>query len=364
MPRLGSFTGHSPIRQWRPTHRPRPYIAFSKCHESRTEEREEPRKRVVVPHACNFMISCAVELAGKEAIAEMNRIPAGLSFVFLCAMSLVLWFRPLLQTFEVATGDDQYTHILLIVPLTVALIIQGWRERAFKPQLWIPAAGLLVISLLIGGLARWGNFGERSGVRLSIEMAGLVVWWIASFVLCFGRPALRFFRFPLFFLFWMVPIPRFLLEMIVASLQRGSAIAAQLMFSICTVPVSREGTILFLPGLELDVNPECSSIRSSLMLIVVTMVLAHLLLRSPCRKALVVAAAVPLSVAKNGLRIFTLAMIATKIDPEVFTGRLHRQGGVIFFLVALAAIMFLVWILRRGEEEVKRTEALHQAGPS
>jgi exosortase/archaeosortase family protein len=65
-------------------------------------------------------------------------------------------------------------------------------------------------------------------------------------------------------------------------------------------------------------------------------------------------------VAKNGLRIFTLAMIFAKVDPEIFSEWLHRQGGVIFLLIALAAILLLVWILRRGEHQLRRTEAPHQ----
>jgi len=84
------------------------------------------------------------------------------------------------------------------------------------------------------------------------------------------------------------------------------------------------------------------------------MVLAQLLLRSPWRKALIIAVAIPLSVAKNGLRIFTLGMLATRVSPSFLTGRLHRQGGIIFFLIALAAILLLIWILRRGESEKPR----------
>jgi len=74
-------------------------------------------------------------------------------------------------------------------------------------------------------------------------------------------------------------------------------------------------------------------------------------LRSPWRRALVVAVAIPLSVAKNGLRIFTIAMLATRVNRSFLTGRLHRQGGVIFLVIALAAIGLLIWMVRRGEGE-------------
>jgi exosortase/archaeosortase family protein len=86
------------------------------------------------------------------------------------------------------------------------------------------------------------------------------------------------------------------------------------------------------------------------MLLVTTMVLAQLLLCSPWRKVLVIGVAVPLSVAKNGLRIFTIAMLGTRVDPEYLTGRLHHDGGIVFFTVALIGVFVLLWILRRGED--------------
>jgi exosortase/archaeosortase family protein len=85
------------------------------------------------------------------------------------------------------------------------------------------------------------------------------------------------------------------------------------------------------------------------MLLVTTMVLAQLLLRSPWRKALLICMAVPLSVAKNGLRIFTIAMLGTRVDPKFLTGKLHRDGGIVFFTIALLATFALLWVLRRGE---------------
>jgi exosortase/archaeosortase family protein len=65
----------------------------------------------------------------------------------------------------------------------------------------------------------------------------------------------------------------------------------------------------------------------------------------------VIAVAIPLSVAKNGLRIFVLAMLTTRVDRSFITGRLHHQGGFIYFLIALAVVLGLIWILRRGDEK-------------
>jgi len=85
------------------------------------------------------------------------------------------------------------------------------------------------------------------------------------------------------------------------------------------------------------------------MLVVTTMVLAHLFLRSWWRKALLVVAAIPLSVAKNGLRIFTIAELATRVDPGFLDGNLHHHGGIVFFAIGVVVVVVLLWILRRTE---------------
>jgi len=116
--------------------------------------------------------------------------------------------------------------------------------------------------------------------------------------------------------------------------------------------VTQDGVRLTIPGLTLEVAEECSSIRSSLMLLVTTMVLAHLLLRSAWGKGVVILAAIPLSIAKNGVRIFTLSMLTVYVDPGFMHGGLHHQGGIVFFLVFLAGLFVLIWLVRRAERKL------------
>jgi exosortase len=278
-------------------------------------------------------------------------------FAILATISLAIWWRPLASSFALALRDEQYTHILLILPISAALIFVDWIFVDWKspnPSSGLSVrigAGLLAMAILANIVVRWRVLPLPSDIQLSINMLALVLWWIATFVLCFGIDAFRRMLFPLWFLLWMVPLPEFALNAIVSFLQHGSAAAAHLLFLIAGIPVAQRGMLVHIPGLTLEVAPECSSIRSSLMLLVTTMVLAHLFLRSFWRKFLVVALAIPLSVAKNGLRIFVLGVLATRVDPSFLTGRLHRQGGIIYFLIALAAIFLLLWILHRGEEK-------------
>jgi len=259
---------------------------------------------------------------------------------------LLVGWRALLSALALALHNDEYTHLLLILPISASLIFS---ERELLKPATEPALGLgwslLIVAILVGGFSRT----SLADVQLSLSMLAIVIWWVGSFILCFGSRVARLFLFPLCFLFWLVPIPTPLLERIVAIWQHGSAISASLMFSALGIPNTQDGVMLSIPGLNLEVAQECSSLRSSLMLIVTSMVLAQLFLQSFWRKTVVVLAAIPLSIAKNGVRIFTISMLGTRVDAGFLHGNLHRHGGIVFFLLALFAVVLLLWLLGRSE---------------
>ena len=273
-----------------------------------------------------------------------------LSFVALGVISVAVWWRALFATFFLALGNDEYTHILLILPVSAALILlQRDSIRHFARPSFGVGTSLLMVAALIGVSGRW-KFGDSSpDIALSLIMVALVIWWIGTVIFCLGTRVFRSALFPLLFLIWLVPLPAFLLDRIVGLLQQGSASLTRLLFTAVGIPVNQTGIVLSIPGIDIEVAKECSSIRSSLMLMVASMVLAQLFLHSPWRKAAVMIAAVPLSVAKNAVRIFTLSMLGTRVDPGFLTGRLHHQGGFVFFLLALASICAIVWLLHRTE---------------
>jgi exosortase len=189
-------------------------------------------------------------------------------------------------------------------------------------------------------------------VRLTLGMLALVSWWLGSVVLCFGGDVLRRFALPLCFLFLLAPVPDVVLSELVRWLQNGSAWSATVLFRAVGETAERSGIFISLATLKIEVAEECSSIRSSCLLLVTTIVLAQLFLRSWWRKGVLIAAAIPLSVAKNGLRIFTIAEFGTRVDAGFLNGKLHHQGGIVFLGIAVAAVVMLLWAIRRSEVAV------------
>jgi len=74
-----------------------------------------------------------------------------------------------------------------------------------------------------------------------------------------------------------------------------------------------------------------------------------LFLRSKWRKLLLIAIAFPLSIAKNAVRIVTIAELGTRLDPSYLHGRLHHDGGIIFLGLAMLVEFSILWILTKCE---------------
>ena len=68
----------------------------------------------------------------RESIFESLSLPV---FSILGAISLAIWWSPLASSFALALHDDQYTHILLILPISAALIFMDWKRP--EPFQWI-----------------------------------------------------------------------------------------------------------------------------------------------------------------------------------------------------------------------------------
>src|SRR5262249_1965106 len=137
---------------------------------------------------------------------------------------------------------------------------------------------------------------------------------------------------------------------VVALLQHESATLSYLLFCIIGVPAVRDGMLISLPQLTIEVAPECSGIHSSIGLLILTLAVADLYVYSRINKILLVLLMVPLCILKNAVRIVTLTTLALYVDPSFITGRLHHRGSILFFFLALIMLAPVVILMRRCEK--------------
>ena len=179
----------------------------------------------------------------------------------------------------------------------------------------------------------------------------IVLLWLGGFLLFYGVTAWRRASFSLLFLLLMVPLPPALLARCIYLLQQGSTEIAYLLFKALGVPVLRQGFLLTVPGVTIEVARECSGIRSSVALFITCLLAGHLFLRTKWRMLVFVLLAFPLAIVKNGIRIATLTLLSVYVDPRFLTGSLHQKGGFLFFLLALAILAPVLLLFQKSEQK-------------
>ena len=115
----------------------------------------------------------------------------------------------------------------------------------------------------------------------------------------------------------MIPIAAIIREEIIVFLQFGSTEFANLLFWISKAPYYREGFFFQLPGISAEVVPQCSGIRSGLVLFITALLAGYLFLNSSWRRIILVICVFPITMLKNGIRITTLTLLGTYVDPRI-----------------------------------------------
>jgi exosortase len=266
--------------------------------------------------------------------------------------------------------DTEHTNAsqVLLIPFISGFLIFRDQQRIFARVQSAVFAGIL-IALVGVALAAAGHFWGVSadeGNRLALTTSSILAIWLGLFVGFYGLEAFRVALFPLLFLSFCIPIPTVILKPLIILLQRGSAEITLILLRLSGTLVYREGFFFLMPGLTIEVAPECSGIRSGLSMLILTILAGHILLETTWRRLLLVVVAIPIMIFKNAVRIVTLTLLSIHVDPAIIQSRLHREGGIPFFLIALLLTYPVLKVLMKAErrERSERTEKDDAGGQS
>lgn len=279
-------------------------------------------------------------------------------FFLVTAILAVCFGKPLFDLLRLAAKDDLYSYIPLIPLISIYLV---WLQKKSLPRLSEPAhklaapffgGGFLTIAVY------W--FAVRSKSLANEDYLALTIFAFLLFftgVCCvfFGKEMLRAIAFPIGLLVFMIPFPEFVRHGIETFLQNGSAFVAAELFKLSGMPVYQDGLMFRLPGFNLEVAPECSGIRSSLVLFIMSLLTGYLFLRRPWNRTMLALAVIPLALLRNGFRIFVIGQLCVRVGPEMINSPVHRHGGPLFFILALLPLFLLLIFLRKSERVNKES---------
>jgi len=297
-----------------------------------------------------------------EDVIDQPRAPASINkrFVGWCLYLVILcgaFALPLRAFVTYARNSDVHSYGLLIPFVTAYLIYIRWKQLSrelssawgYALLLTATGTGALLASL------RFTELGQND--YMTLIALSFVCFAIAGAFLFLGGKWAYSAMFPLFFLAFMIPLPEAAVDFLENASKEASAEVANWLFLISGTPVLRAGTVFQLPGITIEVAKECSGIRSSLVLVITSLLAANMFLHTTWRRALLVCAVIPLGLLRNGLRILVISLLCVHIGPQMIHSVIHRRGGPVFFVASLVPLFVVLWWLRRGDVAVQQRRA-------
>ncbi len=238
-------------------------------------------------------------------------------------------------------ADPNSSHGFLIPFVSAWFAYKAWPQIK---ELKIESSflGLLLIAFGIMTLAFGVTVHELFTSRFSlvILLAGLTL----SFL---GPKIFYYLLLPIAFLVFMIPIPVTVYDAIALPLRYLVSILATEGMQAVGLPVLREGNIIILPNVSLEVVEACSGMRSLVSLIALGTAYAFMLLEGTWRRTILIIATVPIAVLTNITRVFITGVLARHYGASVAEGFFHDFAGLVVFVVALILTAFTGFILSK-----------------
>ncbi len=236
--------------------------------------------------------------------------------------------------------DPNYSHGWLVP------VIAGWlawrvsrRIKLADAQPWLGSAEMLagLILHLTAQVTPWPL----------LDFAGLVLLLRGLAIYLGGSATARHYMVPIFFLFFMFPLPVTWTSSIAVWLQDAVSQISAGLLSLFWV-IYQRGHTLYLAGIEqpLLVAEECSGLRQIVAFLALAFLLAHLSQLNRFKGTLLVLSALPCALLANVARVVLMAMGIRWFGPSIFTGWMHDLPALFTLPVGLLLFLFVSrWLI-------------------
>ena len=249
---------------------------------------------------------------------------------------LLIWFYwPVLTSLANSlTVSEDYSFGLLLPFVSAYIVYLKWpklRSQAWQPS-WI---GLVIIALgfvlyILGDLAAAFYFPP---VSFLVVVAGLL--WLLG-----GWRMVRELAFPLFLLFFMIPLPAMVMKSLTMPLQLISSRLAAGMLQGIGVPVMRQGNVIDLGVRQLQVVDACSGLRYILSLSALGFIYCYFYQRRSWKAFVLLVSLVPAAILANTFRVAAMGLF-----PVLQEGFWHSFSGWLIFIFCFGVLGLLNWLM-------------------
>ena len=182
----------------------------------------------------------------------------------------------------------------------------------------------------------------RSQEMALFEVVSQIPILTGVLLLVFGRSCLRWAWFPLFFMFFMVPLPGSVIDSLTGPLKQAISYTVENLLYEAGYPIARVGVTLMVGHYQLLIADACSGLNSMFSLGALGMLFIYLIDRpSKLFNALMIASIIPIAFLANMVRVTLLVLITFYWGDEAGQGFLHGFAGMVLFLTAIGGFILL-----------------------
>ncbi len=267
---------------------------------------------------------------------------------------LIVCYLPVMKNLVIQWSTDEDVGHGFFVPIVAGYI--AWQRRdellssPSRPNYWgVALIAWAAVQVFVGTL----------GAELFLQRTAIIETIIGIILVWGGTRALRILTLPLCLLPFMIPIPTVVYNQITFPLQIFASRVAEVVLSLLNIPVLRDGNVLELASQKLSVVEACSGIRSLLSLTFLSIIYAYFFDKKVWMRFALFLLTIPIAIIANASRV-TFTGILSEWRTDLAQGFFHLLEGWIIFIVALAILVFVHFLINQIYAVVQRRKVLHE----
>jgi len=268
-----------------------------------------------------------------------SKLALGFSAVLATVSLGYLYFESLAFLFNQWMNSDDYSHGIFVPLISLFLIWQS-RHRIAAAGTTGSWWGMVIV---LSGLALY-LIGELATLYV-LQHLSLWIVLVGLVVAAVGIHATRTIAFPLGYLLTSIPLPMFLYAGLSSQLQLWSSALGVGCLQLVGVTAFREGNVIDLGPVQLQVVEACSGIRYLLPLTSLAILCAYLFKDRMWKRITLVLSSIPISILVNGFRIGMIGVLVEWYGQGASEGFAHLFEGGILFMASLGLLILEMWFL-------------------
>ena len=233
--------------------------------------------------------------------------------------------------------QPDYSHGFLVIPIALFFL---WTKRSrmpraeFRPSIY--GVALLALACALHVAAGAFYLGPLDGWTIPIWAAGAVWLLFGWHILAWSLPSIVF-------LWFMIPIPFQAETWLSVPLQSVATKLSTACLLMLGQPALAEGNTIWIGEHQLFIAEACSGLRIFVGIFALAFAFALFSRWSWWQKALALAAALPIAIVANVIRIVTTGLLYQLVSSEAGMRFSHDFSGIV--MIPFAAVLFWLFLV-------------------